>query len=293
MFSKKLNNSQTLKFIKPSTDSKNSQTLIKKYDYDLNKVKKANSNLTEPLNSLGNFKNTSSKNFFPYKIGKIHNKMKAKNNTMKFLLRKSNSYKTIKLYRSIEYNEKEIKPFFISKHYKYKLRKKLSKKNLSQINNYKGRKNLEKIGNEFLNYSNTYFNKSNKNIIDNYENKKESNNKNKSILNNYINNDPWKIKRKTFLRNSILNLKHKNNNNIITKDNNNMMLLKEKANKTNWKNKILNDVIININKNIYQNAISKNMDSSGNNYHFLHKFRISTLLNVYNNNSISYKLKSL
>ena len=157
---------------------------------------------------------------------------------------------------------------------------------MSQINNYKGRKKLEKIRNEFLNYSDTYFNKSNKNIIDNYENKKESNN-NKSILNNYINNDPWKIKRKTFLRNSILNLRHMKNNNIITKDNNNMMLLKEKANKTNWKNKILNDVIININKNIYQNAISK-LDSSGNNDHFLHKFRISTLLNVYNNNSISY-----
>ena len=278
------NNSQLLKFLKPSTDSKNSQTLIKKYDYDLNKVLKSNSNFTEPLNSISNLKNSSSKDLFPYKLGEIHNKIKSR-----FFFRKSNSYKTIKLYNSLDYKEKEVNPFSI-KHNKFKLGKKIIKKNLSQ-DSYKGHKNLEKIGKDFLNYTNTNYSKNNKDSINNSENKKENHinnitNKNTTscvnLLNNFIINNTKKVHKKTYLRNNILSLKHYNNN-FLTKSN--LFFSKEK--KVNWKNKILNDVIININKNIFGNALSKNVYSMENNYRYLQKIKISTLINVNNVNNIN------
>ena len=307
VFSRKLksklfnyNNSQIMTFIKKSTDNKNSQTTIKNYNYDLNKVIKQNP--TEPLNSISNLKYNSSKDIFPYKMIKIHKKLKETNKTMKNFYKKSNSYKSINIYNSLENQEKEIiKPIFINSKYpnnKFNLGKKIIKTNLNK-NSYKYRKKLEKIGSDFINDTNTN-NKSYKIIINNYENKKVNsiknnnfihNNNNSSsqmniFLNKYI-NEPKKTNKKTYFRNNILY--QRNEKNIPTKKV--FIYYKENQKKINWKNKILNDIITNINKSIYQNIVSKNVELSEDNSH--QKIRISTLLNLYNNNSFNYKYKSL
>ena len=235
VFSRKLksklfnyNNSQIMTFIKKSTDNKNSQTTIKNYNYDLNKVIKQNP--TEPLNSISNLKYNSSKDIFPYKMIKIHKKLKETNKTMKNFYKKSNSYKSINIYNSLENQEKEIiKPIFINSKYpnnKFNLGKKIIKTNLNQ-NSYKYRKKLEKIGSDFINDTNTN-NKSYKIIINNYENKKvnsiknnnfiHNNNNSSSQMNIFLNkylNEPKKTNKKTYFRNNILY--QRNEKNIPTK----------------------------------------------------------------------------
>ena len=309
VFSKKLksklfnyNNSQILKFIKKSTDSKNSQTIIKNYDYDLNTIKKQNpvpnNNLTEPLNSITNLKHiNSSKDILPYKINHIHNRLKEQKKMVKILYKKSNSYKSINIQNSLNNKEKEIEPFFINKiktNNIFKLKKKIIYHNNKSQNNYRYNRNLEKIGINFINNTKV-INKSNKDITNNKENKESytnniySTSQGNTFLNNYISKKPKKINKKTYFRNSILSANNKNNI-IRTKP---IIYSKENKKKTNWKNMIFNDLISNINNNIYQNGVSKNVELSENNSYFNQKVRISTLLNLYNKNSINYKNKSL
>ena len=309
VFSKKLksklfnyNNFQILKFIKKSTDSKNSQTIIKKYDYDLNEIKKKNpipnNNLTEPLNSISNLKHiNSSKDILPYKINHIHNRLKEQKKMVKIFYKKSNSYKSINIHNSLNNKEKEIEPFFINKiksNNIFKLKKKLINHNNKSQNNFRYHRNLEKIGINFINNTNIN-SKSNKDIINNKENKESYINNNYStsqgsiFLNNYTNKKPKKINKKTYFRKSILSANNKNNI-IRTKP---IIYYKENKKKTNWKNMIFNDLISNINNNIYQNGVSKNAELSENNSYFYQKVRIATLLNLYNKNSINYKNKSL
>ena len=309
VFSKKLksklfnyNNSQILKFIKKSTDSKNSQTIIKNYDYDLNTIKKQNpvpnNNLTEPLNSITNLKHiNSSKDILPYKINHIHNRLKVQKKMVKILYKKSNSYKSINIQNSLNNKEKEIEPFFINKiksNNIFKLKKKIINHNNKSQNNYRYNRNLEKIGINFINNTKV-INKSNKDITNNKENKESytnniySTSQGNIFLNNYISKKPKKINKKTYFRNYILSANNKNNI-IRTKP---IIYSKENKKKTNWKNMIFNDLISNINNNIYQNGVSKNVELSENNSYFNQKVRISTLLNLYNKNSINYKNKSL
>lgn len=309
VFSKKLksklfnyNNSQILKFIKKSTDSKNSQTIIKNYDYDLNTIKKQNrvpnNNLTEPLNSITNLKHiNSSKDILPYKINHIHNRLKEQKKMVKILYKKSNSYKSINIHNSLNNKEKDIEPFFISKiksNNIFKLKKKLINHNNKSQNNYRYNRNLEKIGINFINNTKV-INKSNKDITNNKENKESytnniySTSQGNIFLNNYISKKPKKINKKTYFRNSILAANNKNNI-IRTKP---IIHSKENKKKTNWKNMIFNDLISNINNNIHQNGVSKNVELSENNSYFYQKVRISTLLNLYNKNYINYKNKSL
>ena len=325
VFSRKLksklinsNNSKSLRFIKPTTDNKNSQTILKNYDYDYNKIIKSK-HLTESLNSISNLKRNSLNDALSFKIKSINNRFK-ENKTTKLLFKKSKSLRSFNLYDSLDFEEKKIKNFIINKYKTIKLGKKLQKKN-SGIDSYKAYKSLEKIGSNNFHFSsmnnisnNTYNNFNKIDNISQYENKKEKIENIKSrfniksngrYVNNYSspdinikNNDIIINKKRGFNKKSSLinNLLYINNK--ILKSNNDIILKntwrnpKDKMKIKNWNNNFFNILISNINANIKQNMISKNADLSEDNNHSSQKVRISTLLNVFNNiNSNNYRYK--
>ena len=296
VFAKKLknklnnaNNSQILKSQKRSTESKNSQTILKKYDY-LNKLFKAN-DLKESLNSITSLKNIhSTKDALSYKMDKIKFIRKERDKARKNFYKKANSVKSRKLHFSFGDKEAKKKPFLIYKSNDLKFRKIKIKKNMSTYS-YKGHENLENIGCDFPNYSNEYV-KSFRDNFYNRKNKKEKyeldeNNKNSInysasqylLINKYI-KDFRKVNKKIFLRNN--ELKPKSNNIMIQTNNNNLNSKKDKS-KIYWHNEILQKLITNINKNINPNMIFKNVALSDDNFNFPQKIRMSTLLNLYNN----------
>lgn len=321
VFSKKLkaklnisNNSQPLKLVKRSTDSKNSQTIIKNYDYEFNKVIKPKT-IIDSINSFHNFNIHSTKNVLSYKVKAIRNNIKETNKTKKFFFKRSKSLKSNYLYNSLYLKEKEIRPLNITKYKPIKLGKKPKslKKNLSQ-NIYRRNKNLEKIGVDFLNFSNVK-NTNKSNIINKIDDnkKKESkkdkieqeNNRNNDKKNNFNNHStpditlkntfiqidaPRELNRKPLVRNNIFFLK--NRNEIYYR--NNWRYPKEEINTTNWKNNIINKLISDIKTNIEeQNKNTKNPDLSEDNPRCYHKIRISTLMNLYNKNFSNYKYKQV
>ena len=282
------NNSQILKSPKKNTDNKNSQTILKKYDYNLNKIIKTK-DLKESLNSITSLKNIHhSKDALSYKMDKIKFIINEKNKTMKNFYKKSNSVKSSKLHYSIDNKESRKQHYFIDKNNKYKklkLRKNPIIKNMN-IYSYKNHKNLENIGNDYSNFANEYI-KSLREIINKNENKKEKNEINKnnnsssknSLLNKKSVSNSRKTNKKISLRNNLLKPK---SSSIILKKNNWWNLKTEKS-KIHWNNEILHELIININKNINQNIIFQNIGLSEDNFHYSQKIRMSTLLNLYNN----------
>ena len=150
------NNSQLVRIIRRPTDSKNSQTILRNYDYDLNQIIKSK-NKTESLNSCSSNKvNTSNANdIFFYKIDKIKKKSNEKYKTMKLFYKKSKSLKSIYFHNSLEFDEKDTKKIFINKYKTIKQRKTIIQNDSNQAN-YQTNKNLSTIGIDFLNSSNTY-----------------------------------------------------------------------------------------------------------------------------------------
>ena len=277
------NNSQILKSPKKSTDNKNSQTILKKYDYNLNKIIKTK-DLKESLNSITSLKNIHhSKDALSYKMDKIKFILNEKNKTMKNFYKKSNSVKSSKLHYSIDNKEEKKKHFFIPKNNKLKLRKNHIKKNMN-IYSYKYHKNLENIGNDVSNYTNEYA-KSLKEIINKDENRKEKNELNKNNKNNKNNNsssqshllnkkstnNSRKTNKKIYFINNLL--KPKSRGIILQK--NNWLNLKTEKSKIGWNNEVLHELIININKNINQNVILPKVGLSEDNFHFSQKIRMS------------------
>ena len=311
VFSKKLkfksrinnfNNSKLLKFTKPSKENKNSQTNIKKYNYDLNNVFKSNI-LTESINIMPSIKSNFPSEIVPYKIMELKEGTKSKN----FGIKRSVSLKPNKLSNSL-YNSldiKEKKAFY--KKIKLKKKKKILNENNSE-NSIKMHKNLENIGYDLFNNSClNKLNKVNKNDInnsiinsnDNYKNKKDKNklidsNSRYTVSQYNINNDNkniYKMKNQIkkihniYAKTALKNILNKKRNNDIYLRNN--IIYSNKFGKTaNWKNNILNDLIININKENQKNN-SKYLDFIDNNFHSSQKIRISTLLNLNNKSSNS------
>ena len=320
VFSKKLKfksrinnfyNSKLLKITKPSKESKNSQTNIKKYNYDLNNIFKSN-NLTESINFMSSIKSNFPSEILPYKIPELKESNKSKN----FGFRRSVSLKPKNLSNSL-YNSldiKERKTFY--KKIKIKKKKKTMSKNTSE-NSFKTRKNLENIGADFFNNScinklnklkiTNSINNSNINSSDNYKNKKikykiiNSNNKYPVSQNNINNVNINIIKKKNLPKKisntyakiaiqNILNKKHTYNdiyfrNNINFR--NKAIFSNELGKTANWKNNILNDLIININKENKENQknFSKYLDFIDDNFHSSQKIKISTLINLNNKSS--------
>ena len=102
IFSKKLkfksrisnfNKSKLLKYARPSKENKNSQTNIKKYNYELSNIIKPN-NLTESINLIPSLKDK-----FPQEIEK-----KEKNKAKIFSFRRSVSLKPNKLNTSFRFD---------------------------------------------------------------------------------------------------------------------------------------------------------------------------------------------
>lgn len=278
------NYNRLAKWMKRSTDNKNSQTMIKKYNYDLNNVIKSN-DLSESVNIGISFKNDSLK--------EILSKTDIKNKTVKVYYRRPKSSKINKLFNSIDINQKSSKCFF---KYKYNNDKIQLCKNMREkikcLSSYKIKKNLKKNGMNYYKISN-YNNIKRK---DNYKNIKYKliNNCSSSeeihINNNENNKNTKGTNEKIFLKNKILYFR--NNNNISYKNNS----INTKLG-TNWKNYILGDIINNINK-IEQNKDSKHLNSSEDNTFYYKKIRISTLLNLYNknmskNNNNNIKINSI
>ena len=101
-----------------------------------------------------------------------------------------------------------------------------------------------------------------------------------------INKEPNQLNKRLILRNSIF--KEKQPNRMILRNNLNNLYYSEKKNESVsiWKNKILNDLITNIQStsNIDLNLTRIKEKKFLNNSNNFQKIRISTLMNIYNKN---------
>ena len=276
-FKQNLINNNNAKILKHSKENKLSQTLIKKYNYDANNIKKF-SNLTDALDLLLSHKYILSK---PFKYPNITNRIQNKQNENKI-------HKTLKRIESSK--------ICINKNI---LQKKIIK------NKKKSNESLKNIDTNFLNSlkknkMDNSIHQENKNVKD----KLNDNNNNATpevkiisksqsmskILNkiNKDNKESHQLNKKLILRSNLFNKKHPKH--IVIR--NDILHSEKKGESINkWKNKIISDLLRNIqsmnNINLYKD---KKIDKSHNKSQ---KVRISTLVNIYDKsflNSQDYEL---
>ena len=277
-FRPKLINNNNIKLLSHSKENKLSQTLIKKYNYEVNNLAKSNK-LTESLNLIASHKYIPAKPFLYSKIkdliqsesSKVFNKFK-ENLSM---LNINDIYKKIKINKKI-FHKKII------------------------LNKKKNNRNLENIDTNF-------FNSLNKNKYNKSTTKFENKNMKYKLINNNstpdikvikksqsmskifqkISNETRQLNKNLILSSKIFNKKHPNH--IVIRNDFLLHSEKKRENINIWKDKIISDLLTNIqstnNVDLSKEKIGKSLNQ---------KFRISTLMNLYNksyfNSNNNYEL---
>lgn len=277
--------------LKKSKENKISQTMIKKYNYNLNNNLVKYINLTDYLNSINSLKSTQTKAFLYSKIRKMIQD-KTKENKAKYApLKKAESSKIYfkpKKYQTILKSNNKYKKITINKKIlKNKLIvSKTSNKNLENIDTNYFNSMVEKKMNSSSNFQtkDITYKLINNNSTFNAEDKIVNRIQSAKKIFHKINKEPNQLNKRLILRNSIF--KEKQNNNVIFRNNLNNLYYSEKKNESAsiWKNKILNDLITNIQSksNIDLNLTRSKEKESKNSSNNFQKIRISTLMNIYN-----------
>ena len=280
-FKPKLINNNNIKILSHFKENKLSQTLIKKYNYEVNNLMKSNK-LSECLNLIASHKYIPAKPIIYSKIKDLIQKIIKDNKTNHTIIKRAESSK---VYNKFKENLSSLNINDIYK--KIKINKKIFRKKINL--NKKNNRNLENIDNNF-------FNSLNKNITNKSTTQFENKNMKYKLKNNNstsdikiikksqsmslifpkISNETRQLNKNLILSSKIFNKKHPNH--IIIR--NDLLHSDKKSENINiWKNRIISNLLTNIlstsNVDIYLNKekIGKNLNQ---------KFRISTLMNIYN-----------
>ena len=292
-FRPKLINNNNIKLLSHSKENKLSQTLIKKYNYEVNNLAKSNK-LTESLNLIASHKYIPAKPFLYSKIKDLIQKIIKDNQINHTVLKRSESSKVFNKFKE------NLSMLNINDIYKkIKINKKIFHKKII-LNKKKNNRNLENIDTNFFNSLNK--NKFNKSTTQ-FENKNmkyKLNNNNStpdikvikksqsmSKIFQKISNETRKLNKNLILSSKIFNKKHPNH--IVIRNDFLLHSEKKRENINIWKDKILSDLLTNIqstnNADLSKEKIGKNLNQ---------KFRISTLMNLYNksyfNSNNNYEL---
>ena len=294
-FKPKLINNNNIKILNHSRENKLSQTLIKKYNYEVNNLMKSNK-LTECLNLIVSHKYIPTKPFLYSTIKDTIQKILKDNKRNHTILKRSESSKAYNKFKE-NLSMLNIKDLYK----KIKIKKKITKNKII-LNKKKNNRNLETID---TNYFNTLKkNKINKSTTQlknkNMKYKLKNNNstpdfkvikKSQSMSKIFkkLSKETHELNKKFILSSQIFNKKHLNHIIIRNDIRNDLLHSENKGENINiWKNRIINDLLTNIrstnNANLNKEKLSKNVNQ---------KFRISTLMTIYNKsflNNHNYEL---
>ena len=261
---KVINNNNT-KILKHSKENKLSQTLIKKYNYDANNIKRF-TNLTDALDLIISHKYILSK---PFKYSNIKNiiQNKQKENKIK--------RKTLKRTESSKiYVNKKIIPKKIIKN-KKKSKESLKNIDTNFLNSLKKNKMDNSIHHENKNDKDKLNNNNNATPDVKIINKSQSMSKILEKINK-DNKESHQLNKKLILRSNLFNKKHPKH--IVIR--NDILHSEKKSENINiWKNKIISDLLKNI-----QSISNINLDKEekvDKSHNKSQKIRISTLMNIY------------
>ena len=282
------------KQLKRSKENKISQTMIKKYSYNLNNNLVKYINLTDYLNSINSLKNTPTKAFLYSKIRKMIQDKTKENKEKHTPFKKAESSKIYfkpNQYQKIFKSNSQYKRIIINKkilNKKKTIASKTSNKNLENIDTNYFNSLVEKKMNSTSNFQtkNIKYKLIDNNSTSSIKDKIVNRNQSAKKIDHKINKEPNQLNKRLILRNSIF--KEKQPNQMILRNNLNNLYYSEKKNESVsiWKNKILNDLITNIQStsNIDLNLTRIKEKKFLNNSNNFQKIRISTLMNIYNKN---------